>query len=269
MSPRRRAAGPTGHTTPDWDARSYDRISDMQLESGRDFLAEVELRGDELALDAGCGTGRVTRLLVERLPRGRVIGVDASPSMLEHARGNLGPDVELIRSDLLELDPPERVDLVFSTAAFHWVRDHDRLLGRVHGWLRPGGRVAAQFGSRGNAGDVVAAAVSASGREPFATHLRGFEHPWNFPSPEETAERLDRAGFTDVRCELEERRFQFDDPREFQRTVGLAVHLDRLPGALHDQFVDAVLAGMRDPSRVHLIRLNLFARRPKERDGGR
>jgi trans-aconitate 2-methyltransferase len=258
----------TPHTTPDWDARTYDRISEMQLVSGRDFLAELPLRGDETALDAGCGTGRVTRLLAERLPRGRVIGVDASPSMLERARENLGPEVELIRSDLLELDPPERVDLVFSTAAFHWVGDHERLFRRVHGWLRPGGRLAAQFGSSGNAADVVAASVSAARRDPFARHLRGFEHPWNFPEREETVRRLARAGFVDVRCELAERRFEFDDPREFQRTVGLAVHLDRLPAELREGFVDAVLDGTPDPSRVHLVRLNVLARRAKDADGG-
>ena len=255
-------------TTPDWDARSYDRISQMQFESGRDFLARVPLRGDEVVLDAGCGTGRVTRLLKDRLPRGRVIGVDASPSMIEQARENLDSKVELIVSDLLGLDLPEPVDLVFSTATFHWVRDQDRLFGAVHGWLGPGGRVAAQFGGRGNVKNVVDAIVSASCREPFAKHLRGFEHPWVFPSAEEATERLQRAGFVDVHCELEERWFEFDQPREFQRTVGLAVHLDRLPEELRERFLDTVLAGIPDPSRVHLIRVNISARRPEDGDGG-
>ncbi|MGH2963138.1 MAG: class I SAM-dependent methyltransferase [Solirubrobacterales bacterium] len=259
---------PTPHTTPDWDARSYDRISEMQLVSGRDFLARVPLRGDEVVLDAGCGTGRVTRLISDRVPRGRVIGVDASPSMIAQARENLGPEVELVLSDLLEVELREPVDLVFSTAAIHWIGDHERLFVAIHGWLRPGGRLAAQFGSRGNARDVVEAAVNASRREPFAGHLRGFERPWNFPSLEETAPRLERAGFEDVRCELAERRYEFDDPREFQRTVGLAVHLDRLSTELHEEFINAVLAATPDPSRVHLIRLNVFARRPKDGDGG-
>jgi len=256
-------------STPDWDARSYNRISDMQLESGRDFLAPIPLRGDELAIDAGCGTGRVTRLLLERLPRGRVIGVDASPSMVEQARENLGADVELVVSDLLELEPPEPVDLVFSTATFHWILDHDRLFRTIHGWLRPGGLLAAQFGGKGNVQDVIDAIVTASGREPFAQHLRGVEHPWMFPAPEDEAERLERAGFVDVRCEREERWFEFDDPREFQRTVGLAVHLDRLPEELREPFLDTVLAGIGDPTRVHLIRTNVHARRPEDGDDGR
>lgn len=255
---------PSDHVAPDWDARSYDRISEMQLESGRDFLSRIALRGDEAVIDAGCGTGRVTRLLAERLPRGRVIGVDASGSMIRLARENLDSRVELIVSDLLGFDPPEQVDLVFSTATFHWIRDHDRLYRAIRGWLRPGGRLAAQFGGRGNVQDIVDAIVSASGRDPFARYLRGFEHPWVFPSAEEATEELERAGFVDVRCELEERWFELDQPREFQRTVGLAVHLDRLPEELRENFLEAVLAGIRDPQTMQLIRVNISARRPGE-----
>lgn len=255
-------------STVDWDAGSYDRISDMQLESGRDFLATVALRGDEVVIDAGCGTGRVTRLLLERLPEGRVIGVDGSPSMIERARDNLRGQAELVVSDLLEFEPPEPVDLVFSTATFHWIIDHDRLFRSIHGWLRPGGRLAAQLGGKGNAQNVIDATVEVARTEPFAPHLRGVEHPWNFPSPEEASERLRRAGFGEILCERAERSFAFDDPREFQRTVGLAVHLDRLPEELRGPFLDAVLARTIDPSTVHLIRTNIYARRPEDGDGG-
>ena len=79
----------------DWDAAMYDAISDMQLEWGREVLERVELRGDERVLDAGCGTGKVTELIAERVPRGRAVGVDASPSMIDAARARLGDDLEL------------------------------------------------------------------------------------------------------------------------------------------------------------------------------
>ena len=77
---------PTPGGTVDWDAASYDSLADPQEEWAREVLERLELRGDETVLDAGCGSGRVTRLLVERLPQGKVIAVDGSQSMIEMVR---------------------------------------------------------------------------------------------------------------------------------------------------------------------------------------
>ena len=90
------------------------------------MLERLPLRGDETVLDAGCGTGRVTALLLERLPDGHVVAVDSAPSMVEHAREALGR----ARDGLLAPTSPsssldEPVDAVFSNAVFHWVADHD------------------------------------------------------------------------------------------------------------------------------------------------
>src|SRR5438552_1886335 len=138
----------------EWDAGAYHRVADPQFEWGRRLLATLPLRGDETVIDAGCGTGRLTRLLLERLPSGRMIALDLSHRMLEAARANLEPDfpgrVEYLRLDLLDLDLTDVADLVFSTATFHWVPDHDRLFRNLATALRPGGRLAAQFGGKGN-----------------------------------------------------------------------------------------------------------------------
>ena len=88
----------------DWDATSYDRMSAPQEAMGRDVLDRLDLRGDERVLDAGCGTGRVTAALLERLPRGEVVAVDGSPAMVEQARERLGDRVEVFVADLLELE---------------------------------------------------------------------------------------------------------------------------------------------------------------------
>ena len=129
----------------DWNAGSYERMSAPIEAMGRDVLSRLELVGDETVLDAGCGTGRVTAALLERLPRGRVIADDGSPSMIEQARERLGDDrVEFLVADLAELELPERVDAVLSTATFHWVPDHDALFARLFDVLQPGGQLVAQ-----------------------------------------------------------------------------------------------------------------------------
>jgi trans-aconitate 2-methyltransferase len=89
--------------TRDWDAATYDRVSSPQVEWAGPVLDRLELRGDETVLDAGCGTGRVTAVLAQRLPRGRVIAVDGSPAMVAEARKRLPGDVDVRVADLLEL----------------------------------------------------------------------------------------------------------------------------------------------------------------------
>ena len=114
-----------------WDGHSYDRVSGPMEALGREVLGRMQLRGDEVVLDAGCGSGRITQALLERLPRGRVVAVDASPSMVHAARDRLGDAAEVRLADLLELELEEPVDAVISTATFHWIADHDHLFRRL------------------------------------------------------------------------------------------------------------------------------------------
>jgi trans-aconitate 2-methyltransferase len=261
-------------TTTDWDAKTYDRLAAPQEEWGQGVLDRLPLDGNETALDAGCGSGRVTRHLLERLPDGRVIGVDGSTSMIETARENLegyGDRFRAVNSDLLELSPEllreeagiGSVDAAFSNATFHWITDHDRLFQGLFSVLRPGGQFSAQCGGTGNVEEWVRAVKRASAEEPYAEHLGDF-HPWNFVSPEETEERLEAAGFEGVKCWLLELTpYEPPDPRDFVAVVGLAAHHEHLPEELREPFVDAVVAELPEEPKLRYIRLNLDATRPK------
>jgi len=239
----------------DWDAASYQRVSAPLEAMGRQVLDRLELRGDERVLDAGCGTGRVTAALLERVPRGEVVAVDGSPSMVEQARERLGPRADVRVADLTELALDAPVDAVLSTATFHWIADHDRLFERLHAALRPGGRLVAQCGGEGNIAEV-RAAIERVG-EPA---LAGWAGPWRFASPAETAERLERIGFDDVRTWRQDVRVEPEDPREYLATVVLGSHLPRVPVQRRDAFVDAVLAELSEPA-IEYVRLNITARR--------
>jgi trans-aconitate 2-methyltransferase len=248
----------------DWDAATYDRLADPQEEWGREVLERLPLRGDETVLDAGCGSARVTRLLLDRLPEGRVIGVDASPSMIAKARETLGDDarVDLRNGDLLELDLDREVDAVFSNATFHWVLQHDRLFARLFTALRPGGQLESQCGGQGNVAEWQDAIESSNGDERFAPYLRTMPPATYFASVGDTEARLARAGFEVGGVWLENRTVTPPQPREFVRSVGLAKQLERLPPALHDQYVDAVLGSLPRPLVLEYVRLNISARRP-------
>jgi trans-aconitate 2-methyltransferase len=253
----------TSHTgAREWDAEVYDRVAQPQFEWAQGVLSRLPLNGDETVLDAGCGSGRVTEQLVERLPRGRVIAVDASEGMVYKARERLGSRADVRQADLAELELEEQVDAVFSNAVFHWIPDHDRLFGRLGAALRPGGAVVAQCGGKGNVASLARALVEVVGQKRFADHFEGFEGIWNFASASETAERLVRASFEDVECWLEPRPVYPEHPFEFLRTVTLGPHLARLPEELKQPFVRAVVDEMGEPLELDYVRLNIDARRP-------
>lgn len=246
----------------DWDAATYHRVAGPQEEWARGVIDRLELAGDETLLDAGCGTGRVTRLLLERLPRGRVIGVDASPSMIAKARDNLGDRVELVVADLLELELADPVDVVFSSATFHWILDHRRLFARLHAALAPGGRMQAQCGGIGNVEEFLNTVESVNGDERFGPYLRAIANTWNFASPGDTEMRLAHAGFDSAKCWLEDAPVQPQDPRAFIETVCLGAHLDRLPEEQRAPYIDAVLEALPRPLTLDYVRLNISAERP-------
>jgi trans-aconitate 2-methyltransferase len=243
----------------EWDGTSYDRISGTMEALGLDVLNRLTLQGDEVVLDAGCGSGRITQALIERLPRGRVIAVDESASMIDAARRRLGPDADLRVADLLELELDEPVDAILSTATFHWIADHDRLFARLHAALRTGGRLVAQCGGEGNIDILRAKAREVLAHEPYAHHFRDWRAPWNYAAPEPTRERLLGAGFTSAECWLTPAARQPEEPREFLSTIVLGPHVQQLPADLREPFMDEVLALAGEPVVVDYVRLNIDA----------
>lgn len=243
----------------DWDAASYDRISVPQQSWADAVLERLELRGDETVLDAGCGSGAVTARLVEMVPRGRVYAVDAAPSMVAHTRAALGDRVRASCQDLAALTLPERVDAVFSNATFHWISDHQRLFDALAATMKPGARLIAQCGGRGNIDAFRVTADEVAARPEFAEHFADWHGPWNYAGPQETTERLRRSGFTEVQTWLEPRPVTLDDPREFVETVCLVRHLDHLPPERHAEFVATVLARAGVPLTLDYVRLNMVA----------
>lgn len=247
--------------TRDWDAATYHRVSDAQVDFARPLLDRLALEGDETVLDAGCGSGRVTLLLLKRLPAGHVVAVDQAESMVEHARKTLGERATVLRSDLTELKLEEPVDAAFSNAVFHWIADHDLLFARLHQALRPGGRLVAQCGGEGNIERFHGVADEVGAEPPFAEHLDGWRGPWNFAAPGETAERLEGAGFTEVDTWLQPHPVLPDDPLGYLRAVCLGYHLERLPEGLREDYVERVHE--RAEPELDYVRLNISARRPE------
>jgi trans-aconitate 2-methyltransferase len=246
----------------EWDAETYDAVSDPQFAWGMEVLERLELNGDETVLDAGCGSGRVTEELAKRLPAGRVLAVDGSEAMIAKARERLGERADYVVADLSELEVEEPVDVVFSTATFHWIIDHDRLFQHLRGAIRPGGRLVAQCGGEGNVAQHAAAIRAVAARPQFAPHLINLASMWNFAAPGDTERRLGAAGFSEAHCWLEPKPVTPADSLKFTMTVTLGPHLARLPEELRQPFAEAVLDLSDEPLTLDYVRLNIEAVAP-------
>lgn len=263
MSEPAPASKPRTESPREWDAATYDRIADPMTRWGAEVLGRLELSGDEVVLDAGCGSGRVTEKLLERLPDGHVVALDASESMLAEARRRLAErsdtSVSFVQCDLLELEPAvlgewAPLDAVLSTATFHWVLDHDKLFRNLASVLESGGQLVAQCGAHGNITRLIEA-VSAVGAERAGT--------WLYATPEETEARLRRAGFTDISVwtNPEPTRLEPGEQLEtYLETVCLRAHVASLPEPERKSFVASVARAMPEPV-IDYVRLNITARK--------
>jgi len=256
----------------EWNASAYHQLSAPQVAWGQAVLARMALEGCESVLDAGCGTGRLTVSLLERLPHGRVIGLDSSEAMVAGARAFLRPRfgrlVHLVRADAGQLPFREAFDLIFSTATFHWIQDHQSLFKNLFAALKPGGRLEGQCGGGPNLARFRGQAATIMRQPRFGSYFEGWAGPWEFADAETTARRLSAAGFVDIETGVEPAPVMLPDAstyRDFVATAVVRIHLQRLPPAIGDAFLDALVepAAMgQPPFAIDYWRLNLRGRRP-------
>ncbi len=254
----------------EWNSAVYHRLSEPQVSWGKKVLSRVRLRGDEVVLDAGCGTGRLTAELLEALPRGRVVGVDLSQNMLGSAREHLaqfGSRVSLIACDLLDLPFERTFDGILSTAAFHWVLDHDRLFASLRRTLLPGGWLEAQCGGGPNLVTLRNRANALAATPRFAHFFANFDEPWLYQYAEDAAESLRGAGFVEVETSIEAAPTVLDGAEqygEFVRNIVFRRHLERIPSEdLRVEFMAELTrrASVDDPPfSLDYWRLNLRGR---------
>jgi trans-aconitate 2-methyltransferase len=257
----------------EWNAEAYHTISNPMVRMAVPVLERLPLRGDELVLDVGCGSGLVTEKLLQRLSAGRAVAIDISMNMLLTARDHLHPThrhhVSFVHADAAALPFNGIADAIFSTASFHWVLDHPALFSSLFRSLKPGGRLVAQCGGGPNIQRLRDRAALLMGQPELAPHFTSWRDPWEFADADTTRQRLESAGFTEVGTSIEPAPVVHADSEAFGTYLTNIVcrhHLSYLPSRqLQQRFVDALTTmAAVDPMPFELDywRLNMEARRP-------
>lgn len=259
------------HTGYPFDGRRYEKASQCQREWGIELIEELQLNGHESILDLGCGTGLITRALANRVPRGHVLGIDNSRSMLEAAERNKIGNMELMLLDINEMTFDREFDVIFSNAALHWIQDHEKLLCKMYQALKPGGFVRVQFGGDGNVSSFIKVVRAVMNQPAFISWFEDFRWPWYMPKPEEYKILLSRSEFRTYRVWEENKDRYFPDAESLVGMVeeaGLVPFLAVLPADEKQVFRDVVIARLLDATKQPdgryfetFRRINVYAER--------
>jgi trans-aconitate 2-methyltransferase len=254
----------------EFDPQKYQAASRHQKDWGNRLIEELGLKGDEIILDLGCGEGTLTAKLATLVPSGGVVGIDSSAQMIMAAKELETPNLKFLYRDIDDLDFHQGFDVIFSNAALHWVKDHDRLLRNVHEALRPGGVARFNFAGDGNCPNFFHVVGELMSSPKYSRYFEHFLWPWYMPSVEEYQDKVQKTGLFDLRVwgENADRSFTEEEMIGWIEQPSLVPLLEQIASddraAFRDDAVSMMLERTRKEDGIFLEtfrRIDLLARK--------
>ena len=256
-----------------WDADTYDIVSNAQKEWAKSLIKQRKWSGNEAVLDAGCGSGRITKMLSELIRDGKIYAVDNDSNMIKKATDILGSiaNVRITQSDLTDADFGNmqlKFDIIFSNAVLHWILDHHKVFKNFYNLLNPKGELLIQCGGFGNLKKTISAFNTVKDSSGFKQYFSEWEQSWNFANPIDTKNILENIGFKHVRVYLSNSNVNFDSKSNYLlyiKTVVLGPYLKYLPSEqLKNKFVEAIVDFIEKDHpelkwNLDYVRLNILA----------
>jgi trans-aconitate methyltransferase len=282
-----------------WDAHTYDQVSYLvQYKWGQQVLKWRKWRGDEIVMDAGCGSGLLTKQLARKVPRGKVYAVDIDSNMIVQAKKNLQlfDNVEIIQSGFIDIRLPQKLDVIFSNSALHWVQDHRKAFQIFWDMLKStnsnnknkytalssnntgnisSSQLLIQCGGYGNLRQIITLLERITHLDQFRAYFTNWKQSWYFAKPDDTDKLLEDIGYVNARAYLNRDCVILPNHHIYSRFIKTVVakpYLDRLPLDNGDKlkttflklFLDEIDSNNSKKSRwlLDFVRLNIVAHRP-------
>ena len=239
-----------------WDARTYDQVSRLvQYRWGKQVLELRKWRGNEIVMDAGCGSGLLTKQLAKKVPRGKVYAVDIDSNMIKQAKNNLQffDNVEIMQSSFIDIKLPRKIDVIFSNSALHWVQDYRKAFGNFWKMLKPmnysndstdisvsgninnytagGGQLLIQCGGHGNLQQTITILEQVTHLDQFKEYFTDWKQPWYFAKAEDANKLLQEIGYVNTKVYRSSDSVIFPNYQiysKFVKTVVMKSYLDHL-----------------------------------------
>lgn len=238
-------AAPAPSRPDTWQAADYAPHSGLQAAMAVEVLARLVLRGDERLLDLGCGDGKLSVQVAQRLPRGSVLGVDASADMIDWAQRHFGavPNLRFEVADARALPYREAFDQVLSFNALHWVPDLEAALRGIRRALRPGGRALLRLVTKGELTSLEETAEQVRHEPPWAADFGALRDPYLRLDAAQVAALAGACGLRVCALDAQPKRWDFGSDEAFYAFchAGFGAWTQALPPGRRDAFVREVL----------------------------
>jgi trans-aconitate 2-methyltransferase len=281
-----------------WDARTYEQVSYLiQYKWGQQVLEWRKWHGNEIVMDAGCGSGLLTKQLAKKVPRGKVYAVDIDSNMIKHASKNLQSfhNIEIIQSSFIDIKLPQKLDVIFSNSALHWILDHKKAFQTFWEMLRPmnnnnkdtaissnsagnigNSQLLIQCGGYGNLQQIITVLEQITYLDQFKAYFNNWKQSWYFAKPDDTNKLLEEIGYVSSRVYSNSDYVNLPNRHIYSRfikTVVAKAYLERLTpdngNKLKTAFLKLFLDEVRKLSNesktrwfLDFVRLNIVAHRP-------
>lgn len=226
-----------------WNAEKYAKHSSMQYMYATEILNDCSFQPDNTILDIGCGDGKITMLMAQEVPEGRVIGIDSSSSMIEHAKQleNNYQNLAFFQQDASQLKFQEEFDWVFSFSCLHWISDQKAVWQGIYNALKTGGHAIVHFFKKNPyLWDVIEKIVVSS---EWNAYFKNYHPPVHEPfyecSTEDYSHILTECQFKIEYMKENVRMHSFDDKQALKDFIAAWLpHLSQIPISLRNTFMN-------------------------------